>query len=225
MSEIKVLIVEDDTRIAEINRRFTEKISNFIVCGIATNSEEAYELLEILHPDLVLLDVYFPGEDGMDLLWYIRRHYRNTDVIMITAAKEAAKVQDAIRGGAIDYIIKPIIFPRFKDTLEKYKVYKQQIENTIMFEQQDVDDLFRSIRKDDQQQLTPKGIDPLTLTKVLDEVGSYDKGITAEELGQDIGVSRTTARRYLEYLVSVDKVRADLTYGTVGRPERRYFTI
>ena len=48
-------------------------------------------------------------------------------------------------------------------------------------------------------------------------------GITAEALGLEVGVSRSTARRYLEYLASEKLVYAELIYGTVGRPERRYF--
>ncbi len=52
-----------------------------------------------------------------------------------------------------------------------------------------------------------------------------EEGITAEMLSAMVGVSRSTARRYLEYLISRKKVHAELTYGSVGRPERRYFLV
>jgi len=47
-------------------------------------------------------------------------------------------------------------------------------------------------------------------------------GLTTEEVGRHIGISRTTVRRYLEYLVSIGQVSADISYGSVGRPERIY---
>ncbi|RBW68030.1 response regulator [Bacillus taeanensis] len=227
MSVIEVLIVEDDQRIAEINRRFTEKIPGYQVSGIASNFEEGKELLEILQPDLVLLDVYFPDGNGIDLLWHIRQHYRTTDVMMITAAKEAGSVQEAIRGGAIDYIIKPIIFERFKNTLQRYQDYRSKIEGREALDQKEVDGLFYAVRESvTEVKNIPKGIDPLTLEKIEKVLTKYiEEGKTAEDLGQIVGVSRTTARRYLEYLVSTGAVRADLSYGAVGRPERRYFTL
>jgi two-component system CitB family response regulator len=68
----------------------------------------------------------------------------------------------------------------------------------------------------------PKGIDPITLEKVKQSLCDDPGGKTAEEMGQAIGASRSTARRYLEYLVSIGVATADVRYGTIGRPERRY---
>ncbi|MDP5276221.1 response regulator [Chengkuizengella axinellae] len=225
MKNIQVFIVEDDLKIAEINRRFTEKIPGYEVCGISTNLTEAKEMIDILNPDLVLLDIYFADGNGIDLLWFIRQKYKNTDVIMITAAKEVDRVQSAIRGGAIDYIIKPIIFQRFQQTLEKYKNYKQQIASMSHVDQQQVDHLFDTVHKQTKlsETLIPKGIDPITLDKIKNHMNNKEDGITAEQLGNEIGVSRTTSRRYLEFMVSMGDIRAELTYGSVGRPERRYY--
>ena len=72
----------------------------------------------------------------------------------------------------------------------------------------------------------PKGIDQLTLEKVENIVQRLDeKGINADNMGEQLGISRTTARRYLEYLVSRGTVKPSLTYGSVGRPERLYFAV
>lgn len=124
MKKIQVLIVEDDLRIAEINQRFTNMVEGYEVCGIATDLSQARDLVRILRPDLILLDIYFPDGSGIDLLWYIRSNHFSSDVMMITAAKEIDAVKEAMRGGAIDYIIKPIIFQRFLKTLERYKTYR-----------------------------------------------------------------------------------------------------
>ncbi|WP_347548642.1 response regulator [Pseudalkalibacillus hwajinpoensis] len=222
MSDIEVLIVEDDHRIARINQKFTENVPGYAVMGVASSIQEGKELLEILQPDLVLLDIFFPEESGLGLLWHIRENYKETDVMMITAAKEIDAVQEALRGGAIDYIIKPVIFDRFKRTLENFKQTKGQISSQKVVSQEEVDHLFTR-KVESSTQTVPKGIDPLTLTKMEEVLLNHlPEGMTAEEVGKVVGCSRTTARRYLEYMVSIEKVDADLSYGTVGRPERRY---
>ncbi len=224
MSSVQVLIVEDDERVADIQRLFTEKVTGFSVVGIAHSIGEAEEMLQILKPGLVLLDIYFPKSSGIDLLWKIRSEYRETDVILITAAKEVGILQEAIRGGVFDYIIKPIVFNRFQNTLQKYLEYRQKIAQIKTIDQRDVDVLLRPAKPGiaDEEEM-PKGIDAITLDKVIEVMNDLKGGgISAERLGELIGVSRTTARRYLEYLVSGGEVAADLSYGSVGRPERIY---
>lgn len=71
----------------------------------------------------------------------------------------------------------------------------------------------------------PKGVDEITLTKVIEVLEASDIGLSAEQVSGQIGASRTTARRYLEYLISVKKCKAEVVYGVVGRPERRYYKI
>lgn len=228
---IEVLIVEDDPRIAEINRRFTEKVEGFSVVGTASTGMEAKDWLEVLRPQLVLLDNYLPDVLGVDLIWHIRQHSRNTDVILVTAANETEVVQEALRGGVVDYIVKPIQFERFRCSLEQYRDQREQMKQNGRMDQYQIDQLWKggsSLSESAKQAASPpsvpKGIDPITLKKVqrvLLEGGS--QGWTAEEVAFQLGASRATARRYLEYLVSTGTLRADLSYGSVGRPERRYF--
>jgi two-component system CitB family response regulator len=71
----------------------------------------------------------------------------------------------------------------------------------------------------------PKGVDELTLNKVLDVISQQSQALSAEQIGNDIGASRTTARRYLEYLVGINKIKVQIHYGSVGRPERLYAAI
>lgn len=221
---MNVLIVEDDEKVAEIQRLFTEKVEGFSTTGIALTIAEAEEMIEVLKPDLVLLDIYFPEGSGIDLLWKIRSAYRSVDVILITAAKEVDILQEAIRGGVFDYILKPIVFARFQKTLTKFYEYRKRIAEMKTVDQRDVDGLLHPIKQETVVDTSmPKGIDAITLEKIIGVMNSLsDAGITAENVGKQVGVSRTTARRYLEYLVSVGIVRADLSYGTVGRPERIY---
>ncbi|XBO87004.1 response regulator [Bacillus licheniformis] len=229
MKALQVFIVEDDIRNADIHQKLISKIEGFSVIGIAENFQDAKDLLPDVKPDLVLLDIFLPDGSGMELLWLIRQKLRHTDVMMITAAKEVEYVEQAIRAGAVDYLIKPIMFSRLKETLLNYRSYRLKVNGMSSIDQTDVDSLMakrRSIMKEKQTAEAdyPKGIDGLTLKKVAGVLNKSENsdGITAENLGRTIGVSRTTARRYLEFLAAEKHVKTELYYGTVGRPERRY---
>ncbi len=223
---IKVLIVDDDPKIAEIHRHFTEKIDGFSVCGIASTLEDAEKMSDLFEPDLILLDLYFPEGLGLEILWKLRARRQQTDVILITAARENEPLQEAMRGGIFDYIIKPVMFARFEEALERFRRHRQQFSQNAPLDQQDVDRLLHPYQqKQPGEPITPKGIDPLTLKKIelIFSEETEEEGFSAEEVGERTGVSRTTARRYLEYLTTTGRLRAELVYGAVGRPERRYF--
>jgi two-component system CitB family response regulator len=225
MKQVDVLIVEDDVRIIEINRRFLDKLEGFHVIATATNGEQAKEMLACTRPNLVLLDVYLPDMLGTELVWHIRQHHRNVDIIMITAAKEIEMVQEALRGGVYDYIVKPLVFERFRERMESYREHFFRTSQAGKVDQEEIDRMLsrRLPANKPREAAMPKGIDSLTLEKVLEAIRQADdSGLSAEEVGKAIGTSRTTARRYLEYLVDVGQARAQLVYGTVGRPERKY---
>ncbi|MGE4296896.1 MAG: response regulator [Desulfovibrionaceae bacterium] len=231
MNPLRVIIVEDDARIADLHRRFVERVAGFVVAGIAHGLADARDMAFALEPDLILLDLYFPEGSGMDLLRDVRAKGLETDVILITAAREVGSVKEALRGGVFDYIIKPVIAARFADCLENFRAYRARLAGADAVEQRDVDSLLRPAGAGGGHgpqgavDELPKGIDSLTLGKVRAVFQGEDApdGLSAENVAARIGVSRSTARRYLEYLVSVDAVVPDVVYGSVGRPERRYF--
>ena len=223
---LRVLIIDDDIRIAEIHRRYVEKTQGFEVVGIANNLEDAQSQLDVLEPDLLLLDIFFPEGNGLEFLKKARMHNQQVDVIPITAAKEVHLFNEALHGGVFDYILKPVVFARFQATLERYKQTKNQLSNIDQLNQSEVDMALQTVRSGDLREFQelPKGIDRLTLEKVQHVFSSLQgSGLTSEEVASQIGASRTTVRRYLEYLVSQIILDVDVSYGVVGRPERRYF--
>lgn len=220
--EVKVLIIEDDVAIAEIHRRNLMKISGLNVVGIATTKSEAETLLDVLAPDLILLDVYLPDGNGLDILRGLRQQQQQCDVILITADRDTDTLQTAMRGGVIDYILKPVVFARLEESLHKYLKQKNQLGHLDDLDQRTVDAMISVNSNSSPVQVRlPKGIDSVTLEKVRDLFIEH-KTITADNAGELIGASRTTARRYLEHLISAGELVADLNYGTVGRPERTY---
>lgn len=228
---IPVLIVEDDFRIADINRQFVEQVEGFTVLDIVKTSEEALAYLRSHSalPKLILLDVYIPDVEGLSLFWTLRQEFNEIDVIMVTAAKEVVTIAETLRGGIFDYIVKPTDFGRFEQTLKRYRDQTQILASSVELDQEEIDRLTGSHRlyateKDNVSEgQLPKGIDQITLDKIKEVLQMYNgPGMTALEAGSKVGVSRSTARRYLEYLVSIKEADAQLKYGVIGRPERKY---
>lgn len=229
-SEIHILIIEDDFRVAEINRGLVERNDGFTVDGIAKSGDEAITFLQNCSrkPDLILLDVFIPDRSGYELLYELRSQFPQIDIIMLTAAAESETVKEAMRAGVFDYVLKPVDFGRFDHSLLRYRNQQELFIAKDELEQRDVDELFGVVQEKSANSIQtdatlPKGIDPLTLVKMLDFLKSASAfGVTAMEAGNAVGVSRSTSRRYLEYLVSTGEAKAKLNYGEIGRPERRY---
>jgi two-component system CitB family response regulator len=223
MSSIRLLIVEDDRQIAEIQRRFVERLDGVELSGIAHTLTDARDLIEVLQPDLLLLDVHFPDGNGLDLLRELRARDRATDVILITAAREVNTLRSALHGGVFDYILKPLVYERL-EAIQHYRQHLTTLAGLHSVAQKEVDALLPRGHGEQTPEPTsrlPKGIDALTLDKIRSVVQGPGNW-SAEVVGQQIGASRTTARRYLEHLVSTGDLTAEVNYGTIGRPERRY---
>ncbi|NAW58041.1 MULTISPECIES: response regulator [unclassified Vibrio] len=221
----RVMIIEDDIAIAQLHHRYLEQMGGFDVVGIATTQAEAEMQLELLKPQLVLLDVYLPDGTGLNILNQLRGENLGCDVILITAARDVETLQTAMRGGVVDYLLKPVMFPRLEAALKKYQSRQQELGSVDDLNQSLVDKMLQAnVGSDKPSGRLPKGIDSVTLDKIR-ALFTSPVSLTADEAGEKIGASRTTARRYLEFLITVGELEADLNYGTVGRPERRYVKV
>ncbi|AMG31962.1 response regulator [Grimontia hollisae] len=227
---IRVVIAEDDIQIAEIQKRFLERIDGVELVGIAHTLEDAEDLVDVFKPELLLLDNHFPKGTGLELLRRLRATNCETDVILITAAKEVDTLREALRSGVFYYILKPLVFERLQEAIHQYAAHLQKLREMEDLVQTDVDTLLPQ-RSNASATVTetapaiqrlPKGIDGITLDKIRTVFADSDQSLNAEEVGALIGASRTTARRYLEYMVSTQELQAQVNYGSVGRPERRY---
>ncbi|GGF29818.1 transcriptional regulatory protein CitT [Halobacillus andaensis] len=222
---IKAVIAEDDFRVADLHEKFLKEVDGIEVVAKALNAEEALQAVHQHRPDLLLLDVYMPDRLGTELLHELRKTFPALDIIMITAATEKEMITKALNYGVVDYIIKPISMDRFLHTIETYQKKKHLMNSQETFDQKTVDQLIGNETPDEPEEASvPKGIDQLTLKKVRQLLkDNADEGITAEQASHHMGASKTTARRYLEYLIYINEGVAEMRYGKVGRPERKYF--
>ncbi|BAF59531.1 MAG: response regulator [Syntrophothermus sp.] len=221
MSQIGVLIVEDDPMVVEVNRGFINAVPGFKVVGVARSGREAIEMIKELSPDLVLLDIYLPDVDGLTTLQEIRRIGLPTDVIIVTAAQDAETIQRGFRYGSIDYIIKPFKFTRLKAALNSYATLYNRFRRQAQMNQAEIDSLTLG-RGQQVDEGVPKGLNEVTLKQVFLYLLKEGVALSAEEVAEGVGLARVTARRYLDYMEKSGKVVLELQYGSVGRPVNRY---
>lgn len=223
MSDVRVLVVEDEPLLAEAHKAYTERVPGFVVVGVAHTARDAMAALRQragTDVDLVLLDFRLPDLHGLDVCRALRAAGSSVDVLAVTSARDLAVVRTAVSLGVTHYLLKPFTFAAFRDKLERYAEYRRQaLADGEVAAQHEVDRMFATLRGATRHTL-PKGLDEQTLHTVLAALG--DGGLSATEVGQRTGISRVTARRYLEYLVSADRAVRAPRYGTPGRPEMEY---
>lgn len=216
---IDVLVVEDDQVAAEAHRTYVDRVPGFRVAGVAHSGAQALRLVERDPVDLVLLDMYLPDGTGLDVCRALRTAGRELDVIMVTSARDLAVVRAAVSAGVVQYLLKPFTFRTLRDKLERYASFRESLTEGTASDQSEIDRALATLRSPETQ--LPKGMSDATLDSVRTVLRTED-GATATAVGDAVGVSRVTARRYLEYLVDADQAVRSPTYGSVGRPELRY---
>ncbi|GAB3437083.1 response regulator [Phycicoccus ginsengisoli] len=219
---IRVLVVDDDYHVARAHALSLAKVPGFEVVGQAHSGSEAESLVASTRPDLLLLDMYLPDFDGLDL---VRRLAATgapvPDFLLVTAARDIESVRTAMQLGAFYYLVKPFTFAALREQLEAYRSWAQHVGGTPEADQETIDALYRMRSTAPRRPAATQSLQP-TMAKVLDIVVSAAEPIGASEVAAILGASRPTAQRYLATLVRKRFLDLDLAYGSTGRPEHRY---
>lgn len=218
---IKVMIVEDDPMVAEFNKCYLELVEGFTLKALVHTADEAFAVLDQIEIDLIMLDIFMPGMNGLDFLVNLRKQGKGVDVLVITAACDNNHIKKALRFGAVDYIIKPFQFERLNSALLAYKGLVDLMEQDVL-KQVELDQCVLYKEQPVSAKL-PKGVDRNTLNviwKKIEELGQSP--FSTEEIANEIGVSRVSMRKYLEFLKQIGSLKLELIYGTVGRPIYQY---
>lgn len=221
---IRVLIVDDDPTVADLHRRFVSAVEGFEVCAIARNGKEALGFLEQTEINLVILDIFMPELDGIDVLHKIRAMKTDADIIIITAAQEGETIQNAMRFGAFDYLLKPFDFSRFKKTMDSFRENYQKInkKKKNVFDQGEIDFVYRRSRATGENTVLPKGIQKETLDKIVEVFKDSSGLFSVEEIAQAANLSRVTVMRYVKFLLKIGDLVDELCYQEVGRPVNKF---
>ena len=221
---IRVIIIEDDPMVADLAAGYLEGIDGFKLEHTAHSGEEGLALLRTHHVDLVLLDVFMPGMDGMELLRIIKSQFFHTDVIMITAAQNSDDILNALRMGVADYIVKPFTFERFRESLLQFRERRQLLISPEVPITQEMLDRRIFIKKErpTPDSGTPKGIDARTLRTVMQVLQQYEGPFSLKDIEPLAGISRISLKKYFDYLTATGRLGSVKDYGGPGRPVTLY---
>lgn len=118
---MKILIVDDESVIREGIMRTIQRAYPHYDVYLAANPEEAVQLLRSHPIDAVLTDILMPGMTGLELMQLSRRGYPHIKWVIISAYSEFNYAKEAIKLGAVDYLLKPIGKDLLRDMIDKLK--------------------------------------------------------------------------------------------------------
>ena len=214
---IRTVIVEDDPMVAQINGQYLRQLGDFRVEAVFSSGREALEHLRRSGADLVILDVYMPSMNGSELLRRMRGEGIPTAVIMVTAATEMRVVDEALRLGIVDYLIKPYTFDRFQAAIRKFLAKDNLLKSSTTVDQAVVDRLL--VGGPAAGTDLRKGLHQRTLAHVCEVLqGQRGEKHACESISAATGLSKVTVRRYLNYLIETGQVVSSIDYETGGRP-------
>lgn len=217
MSTVRVLVVEDDFRVARLHADLAGALAGFEVVGVAHTAADALAMAGALQPDLVLLDEYLPDERGSSLLGRLE-----AAVMLISAENDATAIRRAVARGAVNVVLKPFAPPVLTQRLAAFERFWRTLESG-QADQRAVDRALAVLREGDSPAgAMPKGRSAVTADAVRDALQQAADAMTAQEVAEATGVSRATAQRYLADLVAAGRADLGLRYGSTGRPEHRY---
>jgi response regulator of citrate/malate metabolism len=220
---IRTLVVDDDFRVAHIHAANVDRVDGFVCVGQAHTAAEARALIEQEQPDLLILDIYLPDQDGLSLLRSLAATGTTPDTIFITAARDVETVRAAMGLGAIYYLVKPFRLPQFREQLDAYRRWREQLiaETGEQANQATIDSLFSTLRQPTTHAAGHPDLAP-TMTKILHVIHTATQPIGATAVAETLGMSRPTAQRYLTELHRKGLIELELSYGATGRPVHRY---
>ena len=220
---IRVIIVEDDPMVARLNAQYLGQLPGVQVDGVFANGKDALQYLQENSVELAVVDVYMPMFNGLDLLRAIRGQGIQTSVIMLTAATEMKVVEEALRLGIEDYIIKPFAFERLREAVQRYMSKASLVRNKEKADQAVVDQLLSNALPREAPKDLRKGLNAKTLQSIEAILRSDPDGEhTCESISVSSGLSKVTVRHYLNYLIETGQLTSAIDYETGGRPRVLY---
>lgn len=184
---IRILIVDDHSVVRQGLRMFLSLDGELEVIGEAANGQEAIEIVKKLQPDVVLMDLLMPVMDGISATQVIRRDYPDSEVIALTSVLEDASVVNAVRAGAIGYLL--------KDTQadELCRAIKAAAAGQVQLSPKAAERLMREIRAPESpEKLTERETEVLRLLAV---------GKSNKEIASEMYISETTVKTHVSNIL------------------------
>lgn len=225
---IRVLVVDDDPAVALLHHQFVDAHPAFVVVAEAYDGASALDGIERLAPEVVLLDFYLPDISGLEVLRRTRAgRGRHVEVIAVTAARDLESVREARAGGVRHYLVKPFTAAALRTRLDEIARHSATLRRSAtgaLLTQHGVDEIIAAPapRERTERGTQPKGLSAASLQRVMAALQDAEGDLSAGEVAELTGMSRVSARRYLEHLVDRGLAASTPRYGAAGRPENRF---
>jgi two-component system response regulator DctR len=195
--------------------RLVSRQKGYTVVGAAVSAAQARVMVANLRPDLALVDIGLGGENGVELVRQLRTASVPVEVIAVTADSSSETVRGMLQLGAVDYLVKPFRPERLTRALGRFQHHMNVLSGSRV-SQSEVDRLRQSTR------MLPRDISEDRLDEVRMVLLDATEPLTAEEVGARAFMSRVTARRYLELLVTLGETDVTTVVDGPGRPRKAY---
>jgi len=215
---LQVLILDADPLIARGYARLIETVESHRVVGLVASVARAWEALRTCPIDMVVIgDLESPGEAAM-FLRNLRFANLPLDVIVISSRCDASAVRESQRLGVSDYLITPIVPERFIQSVRQVAQYGRLAATQLA--QAEIDQL-RSLSVPSKPWV-PRELSAERLATVRRHLARATAPVSAAQVAAHLDMSRVTARRYLEFLVTLGELEFDNVSHRPGRPSKLY---
>jgi len=185
---IRLLIADDHHLVREGLRALIVEHPEFEVVGEAGTGREAVRLARMLRPDIVLMDLIMPELDGIAATALIREEMPDVQVLILTSVDEPRGVAEAVRAGAIGYLLKDV------DANELCHAINAAAQGRVQLSPHAATWLMREIRASERPEaLTERETGVLQLLA---------QGLANKEIARDLGISETTVKSHMRHILS-----------------------
>ncbi len=191
MRKIRLLVVDDQTVVREGLAAILSYYSDIEVIGQASDGIQAMEIIKKEKPDVVLLDMAMPNQDGLTTIPKIRESSPNTRILVVTAYAENDLVYQAIKAGALGYILKDATRDQLLQAIRDVDQGRASLQPSIAVK------LIQEINHPTELHYTE---DPLT-RRELETIRLIARGLSNQEIAEKLVVNERTIAKYVSSIL------------------------